>query len=382
MLYEKRDIYILSFTAAGAALGDDIQSYLQETGTDSICWTLPAFCAPGRKELPKEKKEWIKRLWGKTDLIFIGAAGIAVRLIAPCVQDKFTDSAVIVADERGQFVIPLLSGHVGGGVDLARLVSEGLQAVCVVTTATDVNRRFAVDVFARQENLVIADRQAAKEISAAVLGEEMIGVHVDLRDCPVEMEEEQERTDHQSFLGRMRRSDPWGQLAFCSSARGLSSYRRRIWITDFPLHDQKAPSLCEGGTDLWLSPMIVVGIGCRRDVPCRLLDEQLRAFLKQKGISVRQVTALASIDLKAKERGLLELADIWRLPFYTYPAGELEKMRSQSQPSVFVSSVTGVDNVCERAARRCALSLWGSDRLVCEKEKMDKMTAAIVSFVP
>ena len=82
--------------------------------------------------------------------LFIGAAGIAVRYIAPYVKDKFTDSAVVVADEAGQYVIPLLSGHVGGAAELADQIANLLGAVCFHTIATDVIKMFAADVFVKK----------------------------------------------------------------------------------------------------------------------------------------------------------------------------------------------------------------------------------------
>ena len=112
-------------------------------------------------------------------LIFVGACGITVRAIAPFVQDKFHDPAVLCVDEAGTFVIPLLSGHVGGANRLAEFVASGIGAVPVVTTATDVERKFAVDVFAKDHGLVITDRVLAKRISADILAEEPVGVFSD-----------------------------------------------------------------------------------------------------------------------------------------------------------------------------------------------------------
>ena len=112
-------------------------------------------------------------------LIFVGACGITVRAIAPFVQDKFHDPAVLCVDEAGTFVIPILSGHVGGANRLAEFVAGGIGAVPVVTTATDVERKFAVDVFAKDHGLVITDRVLAKRISADILAEEPVGVFSD-----------------------------------------------------------------------------------------------------------------------------------------------------------------------------------------------------------
>ena len=124
--------------------------------------------------------EWTKEAFLRDDaLIFVGACGIAVRSIAPYVRDKFQDPAVVCVDEAGQFVIPLLSGHVGGANRLAEMVASGIGAVPVVTTATDVEKKFAVDMFAKDHGFVITDRKLAKEISADILAGEPVGVFSD-----------------------------------------------------------------------------------------------------------------------------------------------------------------------------------------------------------
>ena len=115
-------------------------------------------------------------------LVFVGACGIAVRAIAPHLVSKTVDPAVLVADEKGEFVISLLSGHIGGANDLARQLAERLGATPGVTTATDVNRRFAADAWAARRGLVISDMGAAKRFSAEILKRDLPL----LTDFPVE----------------------------------------------------------------------------------------------------------------------------------------------------------------------------------------------------
>ena len=98
-------------------------------------------------------------------VIFIGALGITVRAIAPLIRHKTVDSPVLVLDEAGQFVIPVLSGHLGGANELAQQIAESLHSAAVVTTATDVNGLFAVDVFARKNGLRMCNPEAIRHVS-------------------------------------------------------------------------------------------------------------------------------------------------------------------------------------------------------------------------
>lgn len=102
-------------------------------------------------------------------LVFVGACGIAVRAIAPHIRSKTEDPAVICVDERGRFSISLLSGHIGGGNRLANAIAAGIGATPVITTATDVNGRFAVDAWAAEQGFVLGSMAAAKDIAATIL---------------------------------------------------------------------------------------------------------------------------------------------------------------------------------------------------------------------
>ena len=119
-------------------------------------------------------------------IIFIGATGIAVRSIAPFVKDKLTDSPVIVIDELGQFVIPLLSGHVGGANALAQEISQAIGATPVITTATDINKVFAVDVFAEKNGLRLLDKSKIKTVSSKILKGETIIIKSEIDGVPFE----------------------------------------------------------------------------------------------------------------------------------------------------------------------------------------------------
>ena len=102
-------------------------------------------------------------------MVFVSSCGIAVRAVAPHLRDKTCDPAVLAADETGRFVVPLLSGHIGGANRLARQLAASLGAVAAVTTATDVNGKFSVDAWAAEQGLYIDDMKAARAVSAAIL---------------------------------------------------------------------------------------------------------------------------------------------------------------------------------------------------------------------
>ena len=159
------NIAIFAYSRTGCKTARRICMALPEAET--LCYAVPRLAEPGF--LPLEKAVYGAAFSEMDALIFVGAAGIAVREIAPYVRDKRTDPAVLSLDERANFVIPLLSGHIGGANALARRLAAALGATAVVTTATDVNGKFSVDTWAAEHGCAISDMGGAKQISAEIL---------------------------------------------------------------------------------------------------------------------------------------------------------------------------------------------------------------------
>ena len=342
------EIVILSFTDAGCQMACKVRENFIQSGYRVKVYTLTRFCRLyGFHTFPEDKKSWIGSLWGEKALFFIGAAGIAVRMIAPHVKDKFTDSPVLVMDEKGSYVIPLLSGHVGGAVELAKEIAEKINAQAVLTTATDVEQKFAVDVFAKSNGLVLTDRKKAKEISGVVLDGNKIGLY---SVFPVEgkFPEELKLCETEEFL----RNYPYGiRIAGRSGER-----REEETILDLPPKN------------------LVLGIGCRKGISEKEIQSAVNEAKKILGFTEKEVIEIDSIDLKKEEEGLLSYAAKWKLPFYTFSAEELGKVKCVSSHSEFVRKVTGVDNVCERAA---ILAAGEDGRLLMPKQCMNRVTIAV-----
>ena len=242
---------------------------------------------------------------------------------------------MLAVDELGQFVIPLLSGHIGGANRLAARLAEAVGATAVVTTATDVNRRFSVDEWSARQGLYIDDMAAAKAVSAAIL-EGPVPVWSDFPiagDLPAGLEPGES-----------------GPLGICIS-----------WQRKFPFDR----------TLLLVPPVLRLGIGCRRGTSSGAIDALTDQLLAEHNVHPAAVGTVATIDLKKDETGLLDFCRDLCWPLSCYSAEELAAVEGDFTPSDFVRSVTGVDNVCERAA------LLGAERLLVKKTARDGVTAAL-----
>lgn len=268
-------------------------------------------------------------------VIFVASCGIATRKIAPFIKDKCTDPAVICIDETGKFVVPLLSGHIGGANEFAKIISEKIKSVCVITTATDINDRFSVDAWAKKQGFIIEDMAIAKMVSAEILE----------NDVPLLSE-----FAVTSKLPNGVVHGQTGKIGIYVGTRKKSPFERTLRLIPSVLH---------------------LGIGCRKgtkkDVIGRLVDD----VLLENNIDKRAIKCVASIDIKSCEAGLLEYCRENNWDIFFYSSDELKSIPGEFTPSAFVKNITGVDNVCERAA------IIGAEELIIKKRCAEGVTVAI-----
>ena len=304
-------VSIIAFTDNGMEIAYKLSNSLSES--NDVDFTR---CGKGALST------WTEEHFSTNDaLIFIGAIGIALRAIAPYIKTKTKDPAVVVVDELGQFSIPILSGHIGGANELALQISKDLGSIPVITTATDINKVFAVDTWAKSQGLQILNPECIKLVSSKLLKGE--SVHVK-SDYPIQ--------------GNLPKNVYLNDLE--DSRVGYD-----VIITHKDLENE-----CKNDALLLVPQIITVGIGCRKDIIFEAIEKSILNIFENENYHILSINALASIDKKANEKGILEFAKKYDLPFNTYSAEELNSLEGDFTKSEFVKSVVEVDNVCERSA--------------------------------
>ncbi len=292
---------IFYITERGQALAKRIASFFIDSEVLKFDVSLP-------------KKQWEKR----NAFIFIMATGIVVRTIAPLLKDKKTDPAVVVLDEKGQYAVSLVSGHLGGANRLARQVASLLDAEAVITTASDINNLPSIDLWAKNNRLNIENWDALSRVATRLINEETIRVY-----------SETEITLPEAFA---REHDP-------RRADILITKKQRTETCASCVKDQ-----------LYLRPQnIVVGIGCNSGTQAQEIEDAVKSVLLEHNLSFLAVHSIATIDKKASEPGLRDFADKYNLAIVSFSADELNQVRG-IEKSEAVFRATGANAVAEPSA--------------------------------
>lgn len=327
-------IAVFAYSRQGCKTARRVMEYFD--GHELQCYTMARFEEPGFGSITRPSKHFYGPIFNSVDaMVFVGSVGIAVREIAPHVRDKTTDPAVVSIDELGRFCVPLLSGHIGGANDLALELANALGATPVITTATDINQKFSVDAWAARNGYVIGSLSRAKAVSAAILEQD-----IPLKsDYPIV-----DTLPNGVILG------DFGEVGIRISVFKDEPYKQTLRLIPKILH---------------------LGIGCRKGTPVGTIREAVDEVLLEHNIDQRAIKCAASIDLKAEEAGLLAYCQEEKLPMTFYSNQELKAVPGDFTPSEFVQSITGVDNVCERAA------LIGAEKLIVKKTARNGVTVAL-----
>lgn len=333
-----KKIAVICYTEGAKQTGRELLAGLKQYGMEPEGYLF-------RKKEPdffcfEDGKQLAKMCFQKRQaMIFVCAAGIAVRMISPYVAAKQTDPAVVVIDERGHFVIPLLSGHLGGANELAgqcaQLLSvreDGKKATAVITTATELYGAPAIDELSRIMGWKLSRLSLAKEVTMRVLRNEPLVLKLDERfsvsyKANVMKQVKEWNPKVQFFEGAVKEEENIVFLTWQAEADSGSKPYLRV-----------------------IPPIFTLGIGCKKNTPKEELQRALAMFLKEYQIDPLAIRSACSIDRKKEEKGILELLREQKLPYHTYPAETLLQLPGSFSHSDFVEKTVGVGNVCERSA--------------------------------
>ncbi len=270
-------------------------------------------------------------------LVFIMATGIVVRTIAPLIESKTTDPGVIVIDEKGQHVISLLSGHIGGANQFAKTIALAIDATPIITTATDLNDTIAFDVVAVKNDFIIANIGALMHISQAMINRDSVALYSSCR-----------------IKGELP-----DNVAVVESATQLTR-QYNVAATE-----QLLDVACKSGYLLHLIPCsLVVGIGCRKGKTAAEIEAALNSVLDQFGFDGRAIHHIATVDVKRDEAGLLQFCEAHNYALDVIARSRIAAIEADFTASPFVKQTIGVGAVAEPVAY---LSSDCGERLVAKQ---------------
>lgn len=350
------NIAVIAITGGGARLGRKlakslagIELYVSSRYAGQTGGSCHGFEPAGLKGL-------IAGIWKSYDgFVLIMATGIVVRMIAPLLESKETDPAVVVMDDAGRHAIALLSGHLGGANELAERCAVASGGRPVITTATDSNDLPSFDMLAKEQGWIIDDISRVKILNSLLLDDEEIAVCDPTGRARAWLRDRGRITFYASFTEATR-----------SSARGF------LFITNRTLPPQTSPEQM-----LILRPRtLVLGIGCNRGTPADEIDAFVAPHLKRLSLSPKSVRCIASVAAKRDEAGLVAYAERLGVPLHCFESAELNRVAFPSPASEHALAAVGAGGVAEPAA----ILASGGGRLLLKKVKSANVTLAVAEL--
>lgn len=346
---------IIAISRTGVELANRLAKHIPAT-----IWVPERFVAtvPGGRTYTT-LREAVQMAWRQSSaIIFIAATGIAVRLIAPLLNAKTVDPAVICLDEQGQVVVPLVGGHRAGANALARRIATITAGLAAITTASDVQGLPALDLIGKEQGWRLAPDSATTHVMACLVNGDPVGVWVDpvlpaaraLLAAELAPVTTVEWVEDAEVL-----TDPRFAAVIIVSHRRLDTLWTRI--------RHKALR--------YFLPSLVIGIGCRRGVSTSELATAVTTTLAQNDLLIECVAAIATADLKADETGITALADHFGVPLTVINTEQLQALDPQAfSPSAATRfALPGVAEPCATIAAQ--------GPLMVPKQVFERCTVAI-----
>ena len=293
----------------------------------------------------------------KDALICIFSLGAVIRLISPCLIDKKSDPAVLVIDDKANFVISALSGHLGGANALARLVASFfMNSQPVITTAADVNETIAVDLVGREFGWKIENNENVTKVSALMVNEEKIGLY---------QETGEKNWWHTPSLPKnvimVRSLDELRSLDF----RGALIISDRL-ITDTIILEKSV---------IYRPKSLVIGLGLHWDTHKDDIESGIKTVMRDKGLSFMSIRNISSINRDRKIKGLQEFSDQYNIPVEIYDKDNLAAV-TVPNPSYIVEKFEGTASVSEASS-----ILSSKGELIVPKQKFPPNLTVAVSRI-
>lgn len=337
---------IITLTKGGMELGLKLLNEYE----DSVLYINKKFDAEGERvrKINNGIKELVSSLFEEYKcLVFIMATGIVVRSIAPYLESKAKDPAVIVMDEKGRNVISLLSGHLGGANEITLDIAEILKSNPVITTASDVNNTLAVDTLAMKLGCVIENLRDATRVTSHIVNGEKIGV-VSKNNFNIKLPD---------------------NFTMLRSIEEIKGFKGIINITNERKIDKSKLD-----TVVLRPRNIIIGVGCRRNKAKEEIITAIMDSLDKTNKSHLSIKHIATIDAKRNEKGIIDAADYYGVPLIIVDSEKVKNVEKNFETSEFVRKSIGVGAVAEPVA------ILSSNRgsLIFKKTKYDGITIAIV----
>ena len=299
-------------------------------------------------------KEFISQIFDKYDyLVFIMATGIVVRTIAPLIISKFSDPAILVMDEKGNNIISLLSGHMGGANEMTLYMSDLINSHPVITTATDVNKKSSLDMIAKKLNGHIDDfRDNVLKINSMLVNNEEVHLYIDGNY----------KINHNGFTLYDEKTD-------------LDKVRNLVIVTNKKDINKILNKNIENLNEkiIKVTPKdIVIGVGCKKNTDSNHMKNSLIKFLAEYNIDINAVKEIGSIEIKKDEKAIIDLAKFLDVKFKIFSVEEISKVDHLYEKSDWVKKNVGVYSVSDPVAH-----LLSEGRVIINKQKYDGITFSI-----